>query len=369
MKICIFCGSLIKGGTERVVVNLIDYLVECGDEVTLITREKYSSDREFELNSGAVREVLCLTKEEDTGSRIGNIKARNRKLRGFWIKYQPDVILSFIGKCNFMAIESSKGLGIPVVVAVRALPELEYDSFIMRKRAAILFPKAAACVFQTHDQSLFFGSKVQKKAVYLKNPVGEAFFGEPYTGEREKTIVTVGRIDSNKNHRLLIDAFKGIAESNPDWKVIIYGDGELRDELLEYVKDCGLEGRVELPGAVSCVADKIKIASVFVLPSNTEGSPNSLIEAMLLGLPVISTDCPCGGPKEIIENGINGLLIPVGDVQKMQESLQNLINNLHLQKRIASEAIKLRESFNRETVLKEWRDSLESIVNTEKQIR
>ena len=365
MKICIFCGSLIKGGTERVVVNLIDYLIESGDRVTLITRERYSQDREFELNPAVSREILSLTEEEETGSRIGNIRARNRKLRGFWSKYQPDVILSFIGKCNFMAIESSKGLGIPVIVAVRALPELEYDSFIMKKRAAFLFPKAAACIFQTRDQSRFFGKKVQKKAVILKNPINPVFFEAPFEGEREKTIVTVGRVDRNKNHKLLIDAFGAIAKDNPEWKVIIYGDGELRQSLIEYVKSCGLEGRVELPGAVSDIADRIKIASVFVLTSDTEGSPNSLIEAMLLGLPVISTDCPCGGPRELISNGINGLLIPVGDVAKMQEHLQNLINNLQLQKQIGSEALKLREIFDREKVLKEWRDTLGSVANTE----
>lgn len=364
MNVAVFCGSLSRGGTERVVVNLIDYLLEKGDNVTLVTQEKH--ENEYPLNPAAKRFLLALTQEEETGSRIGNLKARYKKLTNIWKEQKVEVILSFIGKCNFMAIETGKKLNIPVAVCVRALPELEYDTFIMRARAKMLFPKANRCVFQTKDQMKFFSKKVQEKSVILKNPMNEVFFEPPYDGIREKTIVTVGRIDQNKNHRLIIDAFNSIQSTIPEWKVVIYGDGELRNELIEYVKDLGLEDRISLPGNVENVAEKIKKTGVFVLSSDTEGSPNALIEAMLLGIPVISTDCPSGGPSELIRDGVNGLLIPVGDVAVLQDNLQKLINNLQLQKQLSQNSLKTRDIYSREKVLGEWRDMLENMLNSPK---
>lgn len=362
MNVAIFCGSLSRGGTERVVINLIDYLIENGDKVTLVTQEKH--DNEYPLNPEAKRFLLALTPEEDTGSRLGNLKARYTKLTNIWKEQKVEVILSFIGKCNFMAIETGKKLNIPVAVCVRALPELEYDSFIMRARAKLLFPKAKRCVFQTKDQMKFFSKKVQGKSVILKNPMNEVFFEPPYDGIREKTIVSVGRIDQNKNHRMIIDAFNRIQSTIPEWKVVIYGDGELRNELIEYVKNLGLEEKVSLPGNADNVAEKIKKAGVFILSSDTEGSPNALIEAMLLGIPVISTDCPSGGPGELIEDGVNGLLIPVGNVTVLQDNLQKLINNLQLQKQFSMNLLKTRDIYSREKVLSEWRDMLVSTLNS-----
>lgn len=362
MHVAIFAGSLTMGGTERVVVNLIDYLIERGDRVTLVTQQQ--GEKEYPLNPEAKRYILALTSEENTGSRIGNIKARNNKLKNIWRERKPDVILSFIGKCNFMAIETGRPLGIPVAICVRALPELEYDNFIMRLRAGYLFPKANLGIFQTKEQMKFFSKKVQNKSVVLKNPMNEVFFEPPFEGEREKVIVTVGRVDANKNHKMIIDAFDAIKDEFPEWKVVIYGEGDKRKELIEYTKMLGISDRVTLPGNVENVAERIKKTGVFVLSSDTEGSPNALIEAMLLGLPVISTDCPSGGPGELIEDGVNGMLIPVGETSVLQEKLQNLLNNLQLQKAFSEKSLATRDIYSRKKVLGEWKMTLENLVNT-----
>ena len=191
------------------------------------------------------------------------------------------------------------------------------------------------------------------------NPV---FFREPYRGEREKTIVAVGRVDENKNHEMLIRAFAGIADEFPEYRLIIYGDGDKRSDLLKLTKELKLEDRISLPGNIDNVADAIYKTRVFVLSSNTEGMPNTLIEAMILGLTVVSTDCPCGGPAELIVHGVNGLLSPVKDVNAMKENLQYILNNLHRADEMAHEASKTSDIYDVNKVYLEWEKYLKYLT-------
>lgn len=360
MHIAMLIGALTKGGAERVLVNLANYFVSRGYRVTMVTQ--YKRDNEYSLNPQVRRVLSDITEDETTKSRLINFVRRFRKLRGIWKKEKPDVILSFIGKNNIMAILTSRFLKIPVAVSVRAEPSEEYYNSILKFLAKHLFAKADGIILQTGRCFDFFPQKVQKKAVVLKNPINSSFFRERYEGERERTIVAVGRVDENKNHEMLIKAFSQIAEEYPDFKLIIYGEGELRESLLAKIKEMRLADRVFMPGSVDNVADVIYKSQIFVLPSNTEGAPNTLIEAMVMGLCVISTDCPCGGPADLITNGLNGILTPVGDVNKMKENLQNLLNNLQKTEELGKKANETADIFRPEIVYREWEEFLCSLV-------
>lgn len=362
MKVGIVAGSLCRGGTERVIVNLIDYLIDQGDTVRLITLE--TVDNEYPLNEAVVRSNYILSEEETTPSRVHNLRLRIRKLEEAWNEFKPDVILSFIGRNNFMAIASSRRLKVPVVVAVRALPELEYPGKVSSFLAKTYMGLADQLILQTKEQGEYFPAWMIKKSVILKNPVNPDFLREPYAGEREKTIVSVGRIDDNKNHRLIIDGFAPIADKFSEWNVWIYGEGELRKELINYVDELGLADRIHLPGRCENIPEAIMKAGVFVLSSDTEGSPNALIEAMCLGIPVISTDCPCGGPRDLIQHEKNGLLIPVGDKEKMQDNLQKILSDFQMRKTISNNSLPTRDIYQPQKVLSEWRSNLIKLSNS-----
>jgi len=361
MHIAILLGSLARGGAERVVVNLIDFFISKGDQVTLVTQFEVSE--EYPLNPKAKRYISGLTDEEMTQGRLKNFKLRHEKLRNIWLEVKPDLIFSVIGKNNFMAISTSRGLNIPVVTSVCAVPELEYYNKSMEFLAKTYLVKSDVLIVQTSQQRSYFPSWIQKKSILMKNPINPVFTSIEIEGKRDNTIVSVGRIDENKNNRMLIDAFSDIASDVPEWNVYIYGDGELRDELIAYVDSIGMSDRIFLPGRIENVPDTIKNAGIFVLSSDTEGSPNALIEALCLGLPVISTDCPCGGPADLIEDGVNGLLIPVGDTAKMQDSLQKLISDFQLREKMSEQAIRTRDIYNPERVCSEWRELFKKLVN------
>ena len=130
-------------------------------------------------------------------------------------------------------------------------------------------------------------------------------------------------------------------------------------------EELGYGDRILLPGSIDHVADAIYKTRVFVLPSNSEGVPNTLIEAMLMGLTVVSTDCPCGGPADLIEDGVNGILIPVGNVELLTEKLRHLIKNLQIADEMGVAAMKTADIFSPEKVYGAWENFLLSICKTQ----
>lgn len=358
--IAFYISSMRKGGAERVIANLTEYFDGKGYKVLLVTTHRMPV--EYEVPASVKRMISEPLEEELEGGRIHNFAVRFQKLRRIWKEEKPDVIVSFIGKNNIMAILTSFGLKIPVAVSVRGEPNEEYYSRVLRFAAKYLFRFADGVILQTKACLDFFPKAVRKKAVILKNPMNPIFFKEPYRGEREKTIVSVGRVDENKNHEMLIRAFAEIADEFPEYQLIIYGDGPERARLADLTKKMNLQDRISLPGSVDNVVDAIYKTGVFVLPSNTEGMPNTLIEAMLLGVPVISTDCPCGGPRELIDHGVNGLLTPVGDKNKMKENLQFLLNDLQSAKRISENLRETVDIYKTEVVCEQWEKYLNGLM-------
>ena len=357
MHIAFLISSLSKGGSERVLVNLADYLVNRGHQVTVVTQ--YQKEDEYPLNKKAKRILSDITAAETTGSRIRNFYRRFMKLRRIWQNprgdgEKPDIILSFIGMNNFMAIITSRFLKIPAVVAVRCAPHTEYTTRFMRNAANFLFRFADGVIYQTEAYHSFFSDAVNRRAIVLKNPMNPAFFRPRYQGEREKTIVNTSRVVSYKNQRLLIKAFDRIAEKFPEYELIIYGEGDMRTMLVDEVSELGLSGRIHLPGPSDRLHEVIYRATVHVLSSDFEGSPNALIEAMLLGLTCLAVDCAGGGPAELIKPGKNGLLTPLNDVDKMAENLQYLLENPDIAAQMGAEAHQLQEALKIEKIGADW---------------
>ena len=354
--IVLFISALRKGGAERVMVNLADYLHRNGVRVTLVTQ--YICEEEYTLPAGIPRILSEITPQEETGSRIGDFLARYRKLCRIFTELHPDCILSFIGKNNIMTLLCTRFSGIPAVVSVRGEPKSEYYNFSMRFLAKTLFACAAGVIVQTSAARDFFPPVIRKKAVILKNPLNPAFVRERRTGRPDGRIVSVGRVDANKNHARILRAFARIAPEFPNASLVVYGDEEKRQELIRKTQELGLSDRVQFPGAVSDVAEKIRTASAFVLSSGHEGMPNALIEAMCLGIPSISTDCPCGGPRELIEDGVNGYLIPVGDEEALADRLRRIFSDEEGAEKMGKQAALLLEEYRPERVNAEWMDYL-----------
>lgn len=355
-----YIGSLHKGGAERVFVNLSEYFLQEGYRVTMVTQ--YQKEEEYELPSGVKRVISDITPEETGKSRIGNFVKRFRKLRNIWKTEQPDLVLSCIGKNNFMTIATAFGLPTRPVVSVVGEAGEEYPGRLMQTLANLLFPHAAGIILQTERSRYFFGKRVQQKAVILPNSLNPAFIRPRYEGEREKRIVAVGRMDANKNHEMMIRAFARITERYPEYTLTIYGDGELRPFLEQLVQQLGLGDKVFLPGVVQDVAKQIEKASLFLITSYSEGVSNALIEALATGLAVIATDVPSGGTVELMTDGENGLIIPPGEEKALVEAMEKLLGNPEYAKQLGICAAKIQERLAPERVNRLWQAYFEKIM-------
>ena len=351
-RIALFISSLQKGGSERVMVNLAEYFYRNRYDVILVTQ--YKQDVEYDILP-EIRRVYSEPEEHELqGGRIHNFCVRFATLRKIWKAYKPDIILSFLGKNNLMAIGTSLFLPTKVAVSMRGEPTMEYEGKFMQSLAKLMFGFADGVIVQTEGAKRFLPSWVQKKAKILPNPINPQFLNKRYTGEREDKIVTVGRLDENKNQAMLIHAFAKIVSEFPAVKLIIYGEGSNRAQLEQLVVEKGLQDRIELPGSITDVAAHIANAKIFTLTSNTEGMPNSIIEAMALGLPVISTDCPCGGPAVLIENEVNGMLVPVGDAFALSDAFRKILSDEVFAQKLGENASHITETLEPAAVCSEW---------------
>lgn len=359
-KLAFYIGSLDKGGAERVFVNLAEYFQNEGYQIVMVTQ--YRKAEEYALADGIKRVISDITPQETTGSRLINFYRRVHKLHRIWKEEAPDLVLSCVGKNNFMTIVTTMFTKTKPVVSVVGEAKEEYPSRLMKFLADFLFPFASGVILQTERSRSFFSKRVSKTSVILPNSLNPLFLRERFQGEREKRIVSVGRLDANKNHEMMIRAFAVLAEKYPEYTLTVYGEGELREALQKLIVSLHLENRVFLPGVIPDVADKIEKAALFLLTSYSEGVSNALIEAMALGLPVIATDVPSGGTQELIRHGENGWIIPAGDEKALEKAVDALLSDSGLAEKLGKEAHKIQERLAPERVNEQWREYFERII-------
>lgn len=320
MKILFYINAIHDGGAERVMVNLAKYFSDTGCETILVT--SFRDTWEYKVEGNVKR--LSLEEKEIKQGKIKRNFSRIIKLRAILKKEKPDVAVSFMAEPNFRLLVASLGLNVKTIVSVRNDPNKEYAGRIGKFVGKCLLPLADGCVFQTKEAQEWFPERLQRKSTIIINAVKEEFFNierKPVAGE----IITCGRLEVQKNHKLLIDAFSEVVKEHPYAKLKIYGEGSLRDVLQEQINKLGLQNKAFLMGATNDVAKALQTADLFVLSSDYEGMPNALMEAMAAGVPCISTDCPCGGPRSLIDNYNNGVLIQINNKKMLSKELKRIL--------------------------------------------
>lgn len=357
-KIMFYINAIHDGGAERVMVNLAKYFSEAGYDTSLATsfRDKW----EYPLAQTVKR--ITLEEQEIKQSRLMRNLSRISKLRKICKEEKPDVLVSFMEEPNFRSILATRGLPIKTLVSVRNDPNKEYAGRLGAFVGKVVLPMADGCVFQTQEAQVWFPEKLQKKSRIIYNAVKEDFYHierKPNRGE----IVTCGRLTEQKNHAMLIAVFAEVVKQHPYATLKIYGEGTLRDALQEQINTMGLQNKVFLMGATDNVGKALETADLFVLSSDYEGMPNALMEAMAVGVPCISTDCPCGGPKDLFGEALTNQLVSVNDVEALKNAVQIFLSmSEHQKEQIGIEMKSRAMDFRPEIINKKWLDYLKEIV-------
>lgn len=359
-KFLFYINALNGGGAERVMSNLSSQFADKGYEVLFAT--SYPADGEYELNKKIKR--FNLESENITCSKVKRNYVRIKRLRQICKRENPEVLVAFMAEPNVRAIIATIGLETKTIISVRNDPEKEYSGRLMNFVGKYILPMADGCVFQTEDAKMWFPKKLQNKSTIIFNAVKREFF-EAKRNPVGGLVVTCGRLEEQKNHKLLIKAFSNVVRKIPNAKLQIYGDGSLKETLQQLIDSSGLHDFVKLMGQTSDVVKALEKADVFVLPSLYEGMPNALMEAMAVGVPCIATDCPCGGARMLL-NDNNGILIKNNNIDELTNAIEQLIKDDYKKETLSNKCIETVSEFKAENIFLKWREYIEKVVLDEK---
>lgn len=343
--------SLSGGGAERVVAVLSSALSEMNQDIhVLVFKEKKS---EYPLSKNVHKYQMPLSDYKSKVKRISYIRKIIREIK-------PDVIIPFLYEPMVYTYFASRNLGIKFIATVRNNPQFYPASGMQQKLATWIIIHADKCMLQTLEQASYFKWKNIDQYFVVPNPVDDRFI----RARREysdclNNIVAIGRLTSQKNYPLLIKAFANISKKFPDVRLNIYGSGEEKENIERLIAELEQNGRIYLKGRTENVLEALTQAELYIMASDYEGMPNSLMEAMATGIPCISTACPTG-PKSLISKNIDGFLVPVNDEEALTSMIKHCIENYEVCKFIGKEAKKkMRDSYSIDSCKKAFLKNLE----------
>lgn len=338
-KIVFVLPDMQGGGSERVVAMLAGEYAKRGYPTAILlfagNRIAYPLDERVEV---------CIAGRASGGNPFIQL-GRLIRMRRFYRRNKGCHIFSFCVRGSIFTVIAAAGIPHRFFVSERndptRIPEQRLRDWSYRR--------AEKLILQTEDMKKCFASDLQEKSVVIPNPVAGGM-PAPYEGERRKRIVSVGRMQPQKNHKLLLDAFAVFHKVYEDYELHIFGVGELEEALRKQAEDLQIADKVVFRGFSNDVQNEIRDCAMFVLSSDYEGISNSMIEALAIGVPVISTDCPVGGSRTYIEQEISGLLTPVGDRDALAEAMLRIAEDPELAHKLSVNGAKISEKYSLEKI-------------------
>lgn len=353
-RVIFTCDSMDSGGAEKVIASIANSMAKKGIDVSIIG----VSDLKEPSSFYKLENVVYTNLTKGSGKRINSVK-RVFALRKTIKDYKPDVVISFLPHVNVYTSFALVSTGIPHIVSERNDPRNNPKGKILRLLKYISFYFSNGCVFQTRDSKAYYCKKIQEKSIIISNPINILYHVDKPIRDKEKVVLSVGRLEEQKNLFCLFDAFKKFNEKKENsYRLRVYGEGSLKNELIEYSKRNQINDYVEFMGTDNNWHEKEYRDAMFVLSSDYEGMPNSLAEAMALGIPCVSTNCPIGGPGELIKDSVNGFLVPVNDSDSLSSKMIEIVDSKSLD--ILSN-LKLSVLYSSENITDKWIGYIESL--------
>lgn len=370
MNLLIFIHSLASGGAERVTVNLANYWAEKGWRVTVVTLAAKSLDF-YPIHPMVQRIALDLVHE--TASLAAGLMHNLRRilaLRRVLRKTQPDIALAMMTNANILLAFATLGLGIRAIGSERVHPPrypLSWSWEWLRRRT---YGRLYGVATLTRETASWLEANTQVRLVaVIPNAVpwplpeyDPKINPEVIVPNARKMLLAVGRLVEQKGFDRLLEVFDELAQFHMDWDLVMLGEGPQRGMLEQKIYMAGLAQRVFLPGTLGNVGEWYARADLFVMSSRFEGFPNTLLEALASGLPVVSVDCDTG-PRDIIRHEVDGLLVAPEDSAGLEHALGRLMGDADLRARFSRRAIEVRQRFSMLRVADMWQTMFEGREN------
>jgi len=347
-KILFYTMGLSKGGAERVITNLANHFIS-NYNITIVTNDKCKS--EYKLDKRIKH--ICIDKKNKNRVLSKLSKRRTKILYDIINNENPDVIIAFLPEPSIRILSLKKYFkDKKIIVSIRNNPKYEFPN-IFKYIRNYYYKFADKIILQSDTYKLFLPNKLYDKCVTIPNYIKKEFYNIK-SDKKENLIISVGRLERQKNYKLLIDSFRML---NNNYRLYIYGDGSLKNKLQKYINKYNLQDRVILKGIKNDINKEIIKGKLFVLTSKYEGMPNALLEAMSLSIPVITTNSSPVIPEVI--NGENGIIVE--NKKQLVFSMRILLNDEKKLEHIGKNAKKILDSFSEEEVLSKWNSLINNL--------
>lgn len=338
-----------KSGVFRVENELVEEWEKQGHHISIINVNG-------RIMADSFSRLTIETYEDEPNIKLLALAHRFFRLRRFFHYHNNDTIVALSLPADIFAVLFGLTVRNKVVISERNDPAQYPQSKLYGRFRDLCFNFADACVFQTSDAMKHFSKRVQRRGVIIPNPINGKIPEYPLDRNTDKVVMSAGRLKEQKNFPMLIKAFAKFSNQYPEYTLEIYGDGPLKDELLQLSSDLGVKERVRFNSFCDDIFPVMARTSMFVMSSNYEGISNSMLEALAIGIPTICTDCPVGGAREMIDDGVNGLLVPVGDVDALNEAMSRVAEDDVFARKLAENAHSIRGKYPIEEIASSWID-------------
>jgi glycosyltransferase involved in cell wall biosynthesis len=361
--------DLRVGGAERDLCRVASFLVK-DYKVTLVTLIAPKQKNSFYPLDPMVNLVQL-----DLMRSLKDTLGFWRRIKELWLRpfcilryraalkcLHPDVVISYLTKANILTLFATRGLSVPVIVSERIDPAYHRLGFFHPLWDFIrlcTYRWAFRVTVQTQDALHYFSKHFPKRLMVIPNSVVKPYCAV-IINPTVQHIVTTGRLCFQKGQETLLQAFSLIQTNHPTLQLSIYGEGHYRAYLEHMIHEKGLHNHVFLPGMVANVQEVLLQADLFVFPSRYEGFPNALCEAMAVGVPVIASNC--SGNTTVVQDGVDGLLFPIGDVQALTQKMEFLIENFDERQRLSQNARYLPERFSENLNHQLWKEVITKAI-------
>lgn len=363
-KKIMFVGSSLAGaGVARVMLNLSEEWNRQGAEMLIATLMR--GDDAYPVPSGVRRIKLDVIAKKSVFSLLCNLFSLRFGLRKILTREAPDIVVAH-GTIAYLILAMARNRNAIAIGAEHIYPPSARNNNAIKGRLRelalrLLFGRldAVAVLTERCAEWVRVNTRARKVAVIPNSISLPLEDGAPrlevadVVGSGRKMLLAVGQFARYKGFDRLLNAFASAAERCPDWDLVILGEGPERSTLEAQAARLNLTKRVFLPGFAGNMAEWYNAADAFVLPSRWEGFPLVLLEAMAHDCPAICVDCNTG-PRDIIRNEVDGLLVPQNDPAALAAGLERLLGDEALRKRLASRAPEVLERFSPQRIRAQW---------------
>ncbi len=363
MRVAFLTNSIGFAGAEKVMAFVANSLSERGHSVYIVN---FNSGGSY-INGYTQSFRKSITVYTYDGKETGN--KRHVELIRFVLdtsrRIKPDVFVGFTTFPNYVGKIVGTILRVPSIMSERGDPHVTINKQNLHSLLELcVINRSEGAVFQIQGAAEFFAKGLQRRGIIIPNPI---FVNEKIevvsATHREKSIVSVGRLDNfQKRYDIMIKAFALFSRTHSEYILKLYGEGMDKENIQKWADESGVSSKVKLMGLSKRPMRDICQDGIFLITSDFEGISNSLLEAMAIGLPCVSTNSSPGGARMLISNEENGLLCPVGDVASVAEALSRFADNPQLADICGQKAKSVVKRFNPTLLMDEWENYLKRIV-------